>query len=145
MKMILPNTVYINNDYIKRLKYTNIANIQRALNKKKKKKNAFMENKLLNKMVGAVIRLNKAFDGENVDPLQNEEERKKNKFDLEETEDDFYTVYNSILNNMTNELKQTIKKMEMKTKENEIKVKARKKSLAPNKGIDYNLFKEKYG
>ena len=70
---------------------------------------------------------------------------KKNKFDLEETEDDFYTVYNSILNNMTNELKQTIKKMEMKTKENEIKVKARKKSLAPNKGIDYNLFKEKYG
>ena len=142
MKMILPNTVYINNDYIKRLKYTNISNIQRALNKKKKKKNAFMENKLLNKMVGAVIRLNKVFDGENVDPLQNEEERKKNKFDLEENEDDFYTVYNTILTNMTNELKQTIMKMQMKTKENEIKNKARKKSLALVKGSDYTLFKD---
>ena len=144
MKMILPNTMNINNDYIKRLIYTNISNIQRALNKKNKKKNAFMENKLLNKMVGAVIRLNKVFDGENVDPLENEEERKKNKFDLEENEDDFYNVYNTILTNMNNELKQTITKMQIKTKENEIKIKQRKKSLAPIKGPDYSLFKAKF-
>ena len=143
MKMILPNTININNDYMKRLIYTNISNIQRALNKKKKKKNVFMENKLLNKMVGAAIRLNKVFDGENVDPLQDEEERKKNKFDLEENEDDFYTTYNTILTNMTKELKQTITKMQNKTKENEIKVRQRKKSLAPNKA-DYSILKEKF-
>ena len=144
MKMILPNTMNINNDYLKRLIYTNITNIQRALNKKNKKKNVFMENKLLNKMVGAVIRLNKVFDGENVDPLQNEEERKKNKFDLEENEDDFYNVYNTILSNMSNELKQTITKMQIKTKENEIKIKQRKKSLMPVKGSEYSLFKENF-
>jgi len=144
MKMILPNTININNDYIKRLIYTNISNMQRALNKKNKKKNVYMENKLLNKMVGAVIRLNKAFDGENIDPLQNEEERKKNKFDLEENEDDFYLVYNTILTNMNNELKQTINKMQMKTRENEIKIRQRKKSLMPNKGLEYSLFKEKF-
>ena len=144
MKIILPNTMFVNNDYIKRLIYTNISNIQRALNKKNKKKNVFMEKKLLNKMVGAVIRLNKVFDGENVDPLENEEERKKNKFDLEENEDDFYTVYNNILTNMNNELKQTITKMQIKTKENEIKIKQRKKSLAPIKGIEYSLFKDKF-
>ena len=34
---------------------------------------------------------------------------------------------------MNNELKQTINKMQMKTKENEIKIKQRKKSLMPNK------------
>jgi len=61
---------------------------------------------------------------------------------LEENEDDFYTVYNTILTNMTNELKQTIMKMQMKTKENEIKNKARKKSLALVKGSDYTLFKD---
>ena len=144
MKMILPNTMNINNDYLKRLIYTNISNIQRALNKKNKKKNVFTENKLLNKMVGAVIRLNKVFDGENVDPLQNEEERKKNKFDLEENEDDFYNVYNTILSNISNELKQTITKMQIKTKENEIKIKQRKKSLMPVKGSEYSLFKEKF-
>ena len=144
MKIILPNTMFVNNDYIKRLIYTNISNIQRALNKKNKKKNVFMEKKLLNKMVGAVIRLNKVFDGENVDPLENEEERKKNKFDLEENEDDFYTIYNTILTNMNNELKQTITKMQIKTKENEIKIKQRKKSLAPVKGSEYSLFKDKF-
>ena len=46
MKMILPYTVNINKDYIKRLIYTNISNIQRALNKKKRKTNVFKENKL---------------------------------------------------------------------------------------------------
>ena len=144
MKMILPNTMNINNDYIKRLIYTNISNIQRALNKKNKRKNAFMENKLLNKMVGAVIRLNKVFDGENVDPLESEYERKKNKFDLEENEDDFYNGYNTILNNMKKELKKTITKMKFKTKENEIKNKQRKKSIAYIKGSEYSLFKEKF-
>ena len=138
MKMILPYTININKDYIKRLIYTNISNIQRALNKKKRKKNVFKENKLLNKMVGAAIRLNKVFDGENVDPLQDEEVRKKNKFDLEENEDDFYTVYNNILTNMASELKQTITKMQNKTKENEIKIRQRKKSLAPNKA-EYSI------
>ena len=89
-------------------------------------------------MVGAAIRLNKVFDGENVDPLQDEEVRKKNKFDLEENEDDFYTVYNTILTNMASELKQTITKMQNKTKENEIKIRQRKKSLAPNKS-EYSI------
>ena len=61
--MILPYTMNINSDYIKTLIFTNISNIQRALNKKKKKENTFIESKKLNRMAGAIIRLNKAFDG----------------------------------------------------------------------------------
>ena len=126
MKMILPYTMNINNEYIKTLIYTNISNIQRALNKKNKKRTTFIESKTLNKMNGSVIRLNKVFDGEFVDPLKDEEERKKNKFDLDENEDNFYSEYYEILTNMSYELKQTILKMEFKTKENEMTVKKSK-------------------
>ena len=122
MKMILPYTMNINNEYIKTLLYTNISNIQRALNKKKKKINSFIERKTLNKMFSGVLRLNKVFDGYDNDPLKTEEEeRKKSKVELEENEDNFYENYNAILTNMAKELKQTIIKMEYKSKENEIK------------------------
>ena len=130
MKMILPYTMNINNEYIKTLIYTNISNIQKALNKKKKKANTFIESKTLNKMFAAVVRLNKVFDGENTDPLKDEEERKKNKFDLEEDEDKFYINYHDILTNMSFELKQTILKMEFKSKENRMKNKTNKTLLA---------------
>ena len=126
MKMILPYTMNINNEYIKTLIYTNISNIQRALNKKNKKRTTFIESKTLNKMNGSVIRLNKVFDGEFVDPLKDEEERKKNKFDLDENEDNFDNEYYEILTNMSYELKQTILKMEFKTKENEMTIKKSK-------------------
>ena len=126
MKMILPYTMNINNEYIKTLIYTNISNIQKALNKKNKKRNGFIESKTLNKMYGSVIRLNKIFDADYVDPLKDEEERKKNKFDLDENEDNFYSDYFDILTNMTLELKQTILKMEFKTKENEMNIKRNK-------------------
>ena len=49
---------------------------------------------------------------------------------MEENEDDFYTVYNTILTNMNNELKQTITKMQIKTKENEIKIKQRIQNIS---------------
>ena len=120
MKMILPYTMNINNEYMKTLIYTNISNIQKALNKKKKKANTFIESKTLNKMSGAIIRLNKVFDGDNADPLKDEDKKKKNKLELEEDEDNFYVNYNDILTNMANELKQTILKMEYKAKENEM-------------------------
>ena len=126
MKMILPYTMNINSEYIKTLIYTNISNIQKALNKKSKKRNAFIESKTLNKMYGSVIRLNKIFDADYVDPLKDEEERKKNKFDLDENEDNFYSDYFDILTNMSLELKQTILKMEFKTKENEMNIKRNK-------------------
>ena len=120
MKMILPYTMNINNDYIKTLIFTNISNIQRALNKKKKKENTFIESKTLNRMAGAIIRLNKAFDGDNTDPLKDEDKKKKNKLDLDDNEDNFYTNYNKILTEMTQELKETILKMEYISKENEM-------------------------
>ena len=126
MKMILPYTMNINNEYIKTLIYTNISNIQKALNKKNKKRNGFIESKTLNKMYGSVIRLNKIFDADYVDPLKDEEERKKNKFDLDENEDNFYSDYFDILTNMSLELKQAILKMEFKTKENEMNIKRNK-------------------
>ena len=126
MKMILPYTMNINNEYIKTLIYTNISNIHKALNKKNKKRNAFIESKTLNKMYGSVIRLNKFFDAEYIDPLKDEEERKKIKFDLDENEDNFYSDYYDILTNMTLELKQTILKMEVKAKEKEMNFKKTK-------------------
>ena len=120
MKMILPYTMNINNEYIKTLIYTNISNIQRALNMKKKKVNTFIEGKTLNRMAGAIIRLNKAFDGDNTDLLKEEDKKKKNKLELDDNEDNFYTTYNKILTEMTQELKETILKMEYKSKENEM-------------------------
>ena len=126
MKMILPYTMNINNEYIKTLIFTNISNIQKALNKKKRKTNSFIESKTLNNMLGAVFRLNKVFDGDNTDRLQDEEERKKNKFELEENEDNFFSNYYDILTNMSEELKQTILKMEYKSKENEMNQKKNK-------------------
>ena len=126
MKMILPYTMNINNEYIKTLIYTNISNIQKALNKKKRKTNSFIESKTLNNMLGAVFRLNKVFDGDNIDRLQDEEERKKNKFELEDNEDNFFSNYYDILANMSEELKQTILKMEYKSKENEMNQKKNK-------------------
>ena len=126
MKMILPYTMNINNEYIKTLIYTNISNIHKALNKKNKKRNAFIESKTLNKMYGSVIRLNKFFDAEYIDPLKDEEERKKIKIDLDENEDNFYSDYYDILTNMTLELKQTILKMEVKAKEKEMNFKKTK-------------------
>ena len=126
MKMILPYTMNINNEYIKTLIFTNVSNIQKALNKKKRKTNSFIESKTLNNMLGAVFRLNKVFDGDNTDRLQDEEERKKNKFELEENEDNFFSNYYDILTNMSEELKQTILKMEYKSKENEMNQKKNK-------------------
>ena len=120
MKMILPYTMNINNDYIKTLIYTNISNIQRALNKKKKKVNTFIESKTLDKMTDAINQLNKVFDGDNNDPQKDDDKKKKTKIELEDNEDNFYTNYNNILINMTQELKETILKMEYKSKENEM-------------------------
>jgi hypothetical protein len=120
MKMILPYTMNINNDYIKTLIYTNISNIQRALNKKKKKVNTFIESKTLDKMTDAINQLNKVFDGDNNDPQKDDDKKKKPKIELEDNEDNFYTNYNNILINMTQELKETILKMEYKSKENEM-------------------------
>ena len=71
-------------------------------------------------MAGAIIRLNKAFDGDNTDPLKDEDKKKKNKLDLDDNEDNFYTNYNKILTEMTQELKETILKMEYISKENEM-------------------------
>ena len=50
--------------FIKRLVHTDIASLNKAVNRRKNKGNAFLQHKLLNKIVGSVIRLDKVIDAE---------------------------------------------------------------------------------
>ena len=115
MKILLPKTMNINNAYIKRLVHTDIASLNKAVNKRKNKGNAFLQHKLLNKIVGSVIRLDKVIDAEgNIDPLQSEEAKKLNKFEIEENEDDFYSTLEDLLRNISHDITENIRETELK-------------------------------
>ena len=127
MKILLPKTMNITNAYVKRFVYTGISSLNKAVNKRKNKSNAFLQHKLLNKIVGSVVRLDKVIDGDgNSDPLQSEEARKANKFDLEENEDDFYPTLSDILKKMLTEVGENIRNTEKKILEEENKLKKKK-------------------
>ena len=136
MKILLPKTININNAYIKRLVHTDIASLNKAVNKRKNKGNAFLQHKLLNKIVGSVIRLDKVIDAEgNIDPLQSEEEKKINKFEIEENEDDFYSTLEDLLRNISHDITQNIRETELKILEEDnknkmfLKMKTRRSSV----------------
>ena len=127
MKILLPKTMNINNSYIKRLVHTDIASLNKAVNKRKNKGNAFLQHKLLNKIVGSVIRLDKVIDAEGYnDPLQSEEAKKLNKFEIEDNEDDFYTTLEDLIRNISNEVADNIHETELKISEEENKNKIKK-------------------
>jgi hypothetical protein len=130
MKILLPKTMNINNAYIKRLVHTDIASLNKAVNKRKNKGNAFLQHKLLNKIVGSVIRLDKVIDAEgNNDPLQTEEAKKLNKFEIEDNEDDFYTTLEDLLRNISNEVADNIHETEIKIAEEENKNKLKNRKI----------------
>ena len=127
MKILLPKTMNINNSYIKRLVHTDIASLNKAVNKRKNKGNAFLQHKLLNKIVGSVIRLDKVIDAEGYnDPLQSEEAKKLNKFEIEDNEDDFYTTLEDLIRNISNEVADNIHETELKISEEENQNKIKK-------------------
>ncbi len=64
LKMLLPKSLNIDNSYIKRLLYTHINSLNKAVNKLKSKKNLFLQYQLLNKIVQSSIRLDKEIDSE---------------------------------------------------------------------------------
>jgi len=64
LKMLLPKSLNIDNSYIKRLLYTHINSLNKAVNKLKSKKNLFLQYQLLNKIVQSTIRLDKEIDSE---------------------------------------------------------------------------------
>ena len=129
MKMLLPKTMNINNAYIKRLVHTDINSLNKAVNKRKNKDNAFLQHKLLNKIVGSVVRLDKNINAEgNVDPLQSEEAKKKYQFDVEENEDDFYSTLEKILEKISDEMKENIKLKDRNILEEEEKKRAKKRN-----------------
>ena len=130
MKMLLPKTMNINNSYIKRLVHTDISSLNKAVNKRKNKDNAFLQHKLLNKIVGSVVRLDKIINAEgNTDPLQSEEAKKKYQFDLKDNEDDFYQTLEKLLSKISDEMKENIKTMEKNMIEEEKKKHQKKKKL----------------
>ena len=130
MKILLPKTMNINNAYIKRLVHTDIASLNKAVNRRKNKGNAFLQHKLLNKIVGSVIRLDKVIDAEgNNDPLQTEEAKKLNKFEIEENEDDFYSTLEDLLRNISNEVAENIHETELKISEEENKNKLKNRKI----------------
>ena len=129
-------TINIDNVYIKRLINTNLITISKAVNKKKNKTKAFLQHKLLNKIVGSIIRLDKVIDTEgNTDPFQNEEFRKINNFEIEENEDDFYIILDDFLKKILKDLNDNIRSLEKKIYEEENKIKNKKKPKKSNKNI----------
>lgn len=64
LKMLLPKIISIDNDYIKRLVYTDVSSLNKAVNKLKAKKNVFLQYQLLNKIVSQAIRIDKEIDSE---------------------------------------------------------------------------------
>lgn len=127
MKLLLPKTMNINNAFIKRLVHTDSASLNKAFNKRKNKANEFLQHKLLNKIVGSIVRLDKVIDAEaNYDPLSTDEEKKLNRFDIEENEDDFYVTLEELLKKIGDDVSDNIKGMEEKLLEEESKYKSMK-------------------
>lgn len=127
MKLLLPKTMNINNAYIKRLVHTDSASLNKAINKRKNKANECLQHKLLNKIVGSIVRLDKVIDAEaNYDPLATDEAKRQNKFDIEENEDDFYIALEELLKKIGDDISDNIKGMEAKVIEEENKLKAMK-------------------
>lgn len=130
LKMLLPKTMNINNGYIKRILNTDISSLSKAVNKIKTKKNKFMQNKLLNKIVGATIRLDYFVDNEDkFDPLHKEIDRKKHKFEVDENEDDFYTELYNLLNKISIDIKSSIETANMKKNKNKETIVGKNKEL----------------
>ena len=62
LKMLIPKTTKIDNDYLKRLVFTNINSVNKAIDKLKSKKNSFLQNNLLRKLVASAIRVDAEMD-----------------------------------------------------------------------------------
>ena len=113
MKMLLPITMNINNSYMKRLLYTNITTLNKAVSKKKNKANPFLQHKMLNVIASSVIRLNSLIDGEvNTDPLQTDEAKAKYDVDIQDNEDNFYSEIADLLEKMEIDITESVKKEE---------------------------------
>jgi len=74
LKMLLPKTWNIDNSYIKRLVYTNITSVNRAVTKLKSSKNTILREQLLNKISIYMIELDKSVDNEKI--IQTEKNNK---------------------------------------------------------------------
>ena len=64
LKMLLPKGLIINDEYIKRLIYTDISSINNAVNKLKSKKNKFLQYQLINKITNSALKIDKDIDYE---------------------------------------------------------------------------------
>ena len=122
MKMLLPLTMNINNAYMKKLLYTNITILNRAVAKKKSKANPFLQHKMLNVIASSVIRLNSLIDGElHSDPLQTDEAKAKYGVDIQDNEDNFFTEIADLLEKMEIDITDSITKEEKMLYEEERK------------------------
>ena len=122
MKMLLPLTMNINNAYMKKLLYTNITTLNKAVAKKKNKSNPFLQHKMLNVIASSVIRLNSLIDGElNSDPLQTDEAKAKYGVDIQDNEDNFFTEIADLLEKMEIDITDSIAKEEKMLYEEERK------------------------
>jgi hypothetical protein len=136
LQLLLPKTMNIDNNYLKRIINTDINSISRAIKKlKNNKKKQTDHNNLLNKLVGAVIRLDSFADGENKDPLGSKKDRKKHNYELEENEDEFYYHLIAILEEMNRNVKSSIKSTQNKLSQNE-KKKMKLKTLIDRRNYD---------
>jgi hypothetical protein len=106
---LLPKTTNIDNAYMKRLIYTDINSLNKALNKLKSQKNKSDQYKLLNKTVKVSNLLDNFVDNEvkqqkliNADDHTN----KREEDDLEENE--MYKEFNELLSNISQNIKESI-------------------------------------
>jgi hypothetical protein len=89
LKMLLPLSLKIDNSYIKRLLYTDINSLNKAVNKLRSKKNLFLQYTLLNKIVQTTIRFDKCIDSEILKSLRLHNDSNKNKIIIDGEDNDY--------------------------------------------------------
>jgi hypothetical protein len=68
--MLLPMTFNIDNSYIKRLVYTDITSLNRAINKLKRSKNLTLKEQLVNKIETSMTEMNNFIDKTDIQKLE---------------------------------------------------------------------------
>jgi len=126
LKMLLPQSCNIDKNYIKKIIYTNIKLINKAINKMKKEKKVVKQYYLLNKNLNAALDLDKDIDREILKAYNNKvvEGNKAEIVDYKEKKQASENHYEKLLNIM-NSIKNNIKGvLDEKSKDLESKIKS---------------------
>jgi len=113
LQMLLPKTMNIDNNYLKRLIHSDISSMNKAINKLKQKKDIFQQFQIMNAINNLAIRIDKEIDLE----IQKFHRRRqheiaffKKKSDIVEEEPDYTEPFVELLDNIKFDIEMEIEK-----------------------------------